>query len=305
MSKIIYKEITYENYGRCLFISNGIQEMVVTLDIGPRIVKYNLVDEQNVMLNDLEREISHGEKELSDLFGEGKTWYIYGGHRFWVSPEAFPETYYPDDSRVEYVISENTVTFAPPVQKATGWKETIAVQISENDAQAVITHTLENTGDSPKTGAIWALSVLAPGGVAGIPQADEDTGFLANRTMMLWPYNDMQDNRFILENDFIFIKQDVTAKKAFKIGTNNTKGKAAYLNFGCVFKKEYTPNHNSETYPDNGVSTEIYSCAKFLELETLGALKTLEKGEKSIHTEIWSLAKVNDHSNYNLLKNFL
>lgn len=307
MSNLILKEHNYENYGKCLTISTALQEITVTLDIGPRIIKYNLVGKQNVMFNDLGREINHGEAAITDYFGEGKAWNIYGGHRFWVSPEVLPETYYPDDEPVAYSVSGNTVTFCPPVQRATNWQETIALTISEDTAEVQVVHTLENTGNTPKTGAIWALSVMAPGGVSGIRQSDEATGFLANRTLMIWPYNDLADKRFRLENDFIFIGQDSNAEKAFKIGTNNTHGKLVYLNGGTLFCKRYTPDHKNECYPDNNVSTEIYSCAKFLELETLGALKTLGKGEKTKHTEFWSLHDVAENAVdvYSLLKKYL
>jgi hypothetical protein len=307
MARLILKELVYKNYGKILSISNGIQEIYVTIDIGPRIIKYNLIGEPNVMFNDLNREINHGEKAITDFFGEGKTWNIYGGHRFWVSPEALPETYYPDDEPVEYSVLGNTITFQPPVQRATGWKETITLKVSEDTAEVEVHHALENTSDAAKTGAIWALSVMAPGGVSAIRQADEETGFLPNRTLILWPYNNLADKRFILENDFIFLKQDAAAEKAFKIGTNNTKGKLAYLNNGTVFQKRYTPDHAKETYPDNGVSTEIYTNAKFLEMETLGALKTLRKGEKTFHTENWSLTKLSEKEtgDYNVLKKYL
>jgi hypothetical protein len=96
---ISIKEVPYKNFGKCLSISNEKLELLVTVDIGPRIIKCNLVGKENLMFNDVERKISH---DVSELFGEGKTWFIYGGHRIWLSPEKLPDTYYPDNEKVVY-----------------------------------------------------------------------------------------------------------------------------------------------------------------------------------------------------------
>lgn len=45
----------YENYGRCLKIENQAAEILVTLDVGPRVISYRLKDGKNVLFNDLER----------------------------------------------------------------------------------------------------------------------------------------------------------------------------------------------------------------------------------------------------------
>ena len=96
---ISIKEVRYKNFGKCLFISNDLMEVLVTVDIGPRIIKCNLKGKENMMFEDVERNFSN---DVSSMFGEEKTWYTYGGHRIWLSPEGFPETYYPDNDKVLY-----------------------------------------------------------------------------------------------------------------------------------------------------------------------------------------------------------
>ena len=46
------KIIDYKDYGRCLSITNGIVDLAVTLDIGPRIIRYGFVGGANIMLDD-------------------------------------------------------------------------------------------------------------------------------------------------------------------------------------------------------------------------------------------------------------
>ena len=90
---LTYEVKEYSTFGKCVCIDNGAMELYVTIDVGPRIIKLNLKGKENMMFNDTEHAISHGQPNLQAMFGEGKAWYIYGGHRFWISPEKHPETY--------------------------------------------------------------------------------------------------------------------------------------------------------------------------------------------------------------------
>ena len=44
------KEIeSFKDYGRCICVTNGVIEAYVTVDIGPRIIRFGYVDGQNMM----------------------------------------------------------------------------------------------------------------------------------------------------------------------------------------------------------------------------------------------------------------
>jgi hypothetical protein len=45
----------------------------------------------------------------------------------------------------------------------------------------------------------------------------------------------------------------------------------------------------SATYPDFGCSLEMFTNHKFLEIETLGPMRTVRPGESLQHVEHWSL----------------
>lgn len=285
---LIVKEEAYKNFGKCVYIANEVQEMRVTVDIGPRIISYNLIGKENMMFNDVERASKKDSAEYKKVFGENKNWYIYGGHRFWVSPEEFPLTYYPDDEKVDYTQNGNVFTFTPPVQAVTGWQTSLEITFDENEAKASVRHILENKSGKEKTGSIWVLSVTAAGGSVYQKMANEDTGLLANRTLMLWPYNKMSDKRFYMDDEYIAVHHASDAELPFKIGTNNTAGAVICVNNGTVFKKEYT-HIAGATYPDNGCSTEVYTDRRILEMETLSPLFVLKDGDVCEHTEKWSL----------------
>lgn len=283
---ISIKEVTsYKNYGKCLSISNGAMEILVTVDVGPRIIRCSLAGKENLMHEDIRRNTT---KDVSSLFGEGKTWNIYGGHRLWLSPEVFPATYYPDNEKVVYKTSQSCVTFIPPVQEKTGLAYSIAIEMDETKPTMKITHTITNTKREPITGAAWALSVMDAGGAVIVPQPKEDTGLLANRVLSLWCYTDMQDKRIFWGRDYIALRQDPEVKTPIKFGINNTAGKVAYINHGQSLTKEFSYVAGA-SYPDGGASCEVYACEYFTEAESLSPLCKIGKGESIVHEEKWTL----------------
>lgn len=283
---ISIKETVYGNFGKCLAIANDSMEVLVTVDLGPRIIKCNLQGKKNLMFEDITREKS---VDVSSVFGEGRTWQIYGGHRMWLSPEKMPETYYPDCNKVLYTISATGATFQPPKQEVTDLQFSMSVSIDEIKPRLTVTHYVKNMGSEPVTGAVWCLSAMDKNGTVVVPQPKENTELLANRVLAIWPYTDMTDPRIFFGRDYIALHQDPENENAVKFGINNTAGKIAYINHGQALVKTFATDHESGTYPDYGCSCEAYACGLFTEAESLSPLKTLGKGEMMEHTEVWTL----------------
>ena len=279
------KEVKYKNYGKCLAISNDFMEVLVTVDIGPRIIKCNLKNKENMMFEDVERNFSN---DVSSMFGEGKTWYTYGGHRIWLSPEGFPETYYPDNEKVLYSTFQNGAEFMPPVQEVTGIQISVKLEMSEDKPEITLTHKITNAKKTYMKGAVWCLSVMAQGGTALVPQPTEDTGLLPNRTLVMWPYSRFTDSRLTVCDKYITVSQDVNATDAFKLGINNTSGYSAYINKGQALVK-YIEYMDGIEYPDGGCSTEVYTNNLFEELESISPLYVLAPDDSMVHVEKWTL----------------
>lgn len=280
------KEVSYKNYGKCLQLSNEKVEVLVTVDLGPRIIKCNLAGKENLMFNDVERKLWY---DVSSLYGEGRSWYVYGGHRIWLSPEKFPDTYYPDNEKVVYTTSANGAVFTPAQQDITGLQFCLSVELDETEPKITVTNKITNCSKQPIEGAVWCLSAMDQGGAVIVPQPTEDTGLLNNRVLALWPYTKMSDSRVFWGDKYIALRQDPAIEDIIKFGINNTSHKVAYVNHGQALVKDYDVNHPGGNYPDGGMSCEAYASSLFIECETLSEVKKLKRGESITHTERWTL----------------
>lgn len=288
MAQVTVKEINYKNYGRCLEIANGIVKIVATIDLGPRIINYSFLDGENVMFEDIDR-IFYRDGAEFEKFGGG-TWYTYGGHRLWVSPEGMPKSYYPDNEPVDYELLENGVRLKPQPQKWNQFVYEIDILLDSESSKVTLTHKVKNLAAWPVELALWPITVLAAGGKEIVPQPQKDTGLLSNRLLALWPYSKMTDSRVHWGDKFITLSQNCETEDAFKLGINSEHGFAMYFNHGDLFLKQFTPIEGGK-YPDGGMSFETYTNALFLEMETLGEMKKLAPEASTEHREVWSLYK--------------
>ena len=281
------KKIKYKSFGNALEISNGIVKIIVTADVGPRIINYSFCGGENVFWEDTER-IFYEEQSTAVY---GAPWYIYGGHRLWTSPEAFPRTYYPDNAPVKYEIYENGARFIQKVQRENGYGLEISVSLSPDTADAQITHKLTNCSSENITLALWGISSMAPGGIELIPRAVSADEFTPDCHIALWPGCDISDSRVSFGRENIILKQDANAENKLKFGLKNHRGYAVYLNRGGCFVLRFDTNKDG-IYPDGGMSYETFTNKYFLEMESLSEIKTVPQKGIIEHTENWSLYKL-------------
>jgi len=253
-------------------------EVVVTADVGPRVVRLGFVGDVNEFA-ELPNEV------MATPFGE---WRILGGHRLWHAPEAMPRSYHPDNLPLSAEVGDDYVELTQPIEAGTGIIK--AMRLTIGDGFFDIEHVLTNGGVWPVELAPWALSVMAPGGVAVLRQAVacDPARLLPNRTVVAWPYTDLRDSRLTLGRDLVLLRQDRAATGPVKVGINSDAGWAAYYNHGHLFIKRFTVDPIA-AYPDNGCTVECYTNASMLELESLGPLVLLEPGEATYHVERWYL----------------
>lgn len=286
MGNVAIEEIQYGNWGRCVRITNGEVDLVATLDFGPRIMRFGVVDGPNEFFEDVNDQVNNTDASF-DIYGDEGHWHIYGGHRLWTSPEALPRSYYPDNAPVEYIKIDNGICLIPEPQAWTELQFELHVVMSE-EGEVTVTHKITNIGAWAVKLAPWALSVMQVGGLEVIPQPKKNTGFLGNRILALWPYSDMSDKRVNWGTDYITIRTNSIDKRPFKLGINNEHGFVTYFNHGNLFVKKYSPVDGG-SYPDGGVSYETYTNNLFCELETLGEYKKIQPDETVIHVENWKL----------------
>lgn len=281
---------SYENYGRCAVISNSVIEAYVTLDLGPRVIRYGYVGGKNFMYNELERSDADIHPKMNDYFYPGARWHLYGGHRIWAAPESDPVTYYPDNEPIDFEFTERGGIFTPPAQMKTLIRCQIELIMDDCGTGLTLIHRITNNSEQDKLFSVWAISSLAPGGVEIIPQNTNDTGLIPNRALVMWPYNRMTDERFYHGDRYITLRQ-MPDTPDFKIGTDNLSGCAMYALSDTVFVKKYENAHPTGNYPDYGCSFETFTNRFMLEMESLGELKTVLPGQTSEHTERWYLTE--------------
>lgn len=273
-------EISYQNFGRCICLENGVIRLIATLDVGPRIIYFSTRGNENILFEDVRRDFC----ELTKGYG---TWYAYGGHRLWSAPEVMPETYYPDNSRVEWDFTDGVLTLTP---KATPFGKQFSLSVTMSDGNSVrIRNEIRNISDGPAKFAPWSVTGLAGGGTEFVPLNRAQTGFLPNRTMALWSYSDIRDARFALTDSYASLLHDTKAETAFKAGFNVTDGFAVYCAGNQVFTLKFGGYDDSISYPDFACNFETYTNKHFLECELLGALREYQPGESAVIEETWEI----------------
>lgn len=282
---------SYKDYGKCVCISNGIVEAYVTVDIGPRIILFGYVGGKNLMCDDRARFAPKTDKAYTDVFGEGKAWESFGGHRIWITPEEYPLTYTPDDEAVDYELLSDGAVFTAKEDRNNNCQKSLEIKMPEGKPEMSVTMRVKNIGASPKEFAVWGITVCDSDGTLIIPMNINDTGLLHNRNISVWPYTDMSDDRIYWGKKYVTVKQDVNAKTPIKLGFDLNGGKAYYVLGEDIFKKTYSPNHPKGIYPDGGCSFETYTNDAMLEFEVLGEVKNVKSGETAEHSECWSLFK--------------
>jgi hypothetical protein len=272
--------VPYGGWPNCYRVSNGETELIVTTDVGPRVMRYGFVGGQNLFV------------EIEDQLGNsGESWWaMRGGHRLWVSPEVKPDTYALDNRPVKVTIGDGNISLLQPVEPETGLQKEIALtyEISGNVA---VTHRITNRGERSRPLAPWALSQMARGGVgiAAFPPRGAHTAQLSpTNPLVMWAYTNFSDKRWLFTSKYITLRQDKSESSPQKTGLFNQNTRAAYLLGTDLFIKRSQADPTSH-YPDFCSSFEIFTNGEFLELETLGPLVDLSPGDTVEHVERWSL----------------
>ncbi len=278
------EKVAYLNQPNCYRLSNGTIEVIVTTDIGPRIIRYGFVDGDNVF-----GEVT--DVKLKTELGEWKAW---GGHRLWTAPEAVPRTYSPDNSPIEFKREvKNAISLIQPVESKTGIQKEMRVSLDSEGSGVTVHHKITNRGLWEIEVAPWALTIMRGGGVTILPQEpyrDHNEYLLPARPLVLWHYTDLSDPRWTIGRNYIRLRTDEAMRESQKIGIANKQGWAAYALNQILFVKRFRYQEGAN-YPDYGSNNETYTAGSFMEIETLGPMQKLAPGESAEHLERWYLFK--------------
>ena len=274
--------IAYGGWPNCCHVSNGLVELIVTTDVGPRLIWFGFP----------------GENELAEFPADlgrtgGNEFRLYGGHRLWHAPESKDRTYYPDNAPVALEPGTDGVRVIQPTETTTHIQKEMEVSLSPERPHVRILHRLRNHNLWAVELSVWALTAMAPGGIAVIPlppRGSHAEHLLPSSTLALWPYTDLSDQRLTWGRRYVLLRQDPNRAAPLKIGASVPDGWAAYARKDHLFIKTFR-HVPGASYPDFGSSCETYTDGDMLELETLGPLTHVEPGDMLEHVENWFLWK--------------
>lgn len=287
------EKIRYAGWENCYRLKNRLVEVIATADVGPRIIRYAFLNEEN--------EFGEYKSELGRI-GD-KEWLAYGGHRLWHAPEGMPRSYSPDNNPVKVKIEKSTLKLIQQIEPDTKVQKEMEITIGDVGSEVTVVHRLINKNLWQIELSVWALTVMSKGGFAIIPQepyVSHQEALLPVRPLVLWAYTDMSDSRWKWSKKYIILHQDEKAQLPQKIGALVKSGWCAYARKNHLFLKLFKYKKDS-IYPDFGCTVEIFTDKDMLELETLGPLIKLNPGESLEHIEKWFLfreinVKPNDES---------
>lgn len=273
--------IRYGGWDNCIQLTNNQVDLIVTTDVGPRIIYFGLCGGENEF------------KTFDEMLGKqgGSEWRVYGGHRLWHAPEDPARTYAPDNEPVTAVSLPHGVHLIQSIETETGIQKELEISLDTDKAAVTVVHRLRNTQLWPVELAVWALSVMAPGGVGLLPlppRGPHPDCLLPTSTLALWPYTNLADPRWQWGERLIRLQQQDGYPQPQKLGVHAPDGWAGYLRDGRLFLKATRYKANGR-YPDLGSNLELFTNNEMLEVETLSPLVTLPPQGIVSHTERWYL----------------
>lgn len=276
-------EVPSRGWQRCVQIEHAGLRLVVTTDVGPRIIECSLEGGENLF------------KEFEQDLGRtsGEEYLLFGGHRLWHAPEAYPRSYALDFEPVAFVRNERGVRFTQREEASTRIQKSICIEVLKPRCVRV-THELTNCNPWTVELAPWAMTLMSAGTRLIVPQEP----FLPHpeylqpaRTLTLWPYTRMNDPRVTWGERFIQLQENGAVDQKFKLGVLNRQRWAACWVNGWLLIKTFSFDDRAR-YADLGCNCEFFTMPGFLEMESLGALTRVEPQHCVSHAEIWHFWRV-------------
>lgn len=267
------KQVNYGKWSEAWEVASGDARLVVVTEIGPRILSLTLGDGPNLLFEDEDGELGVGD------------WKIYGGHRYWISPETTP-TYAPDNSRCEADVSGDSLVVTAPSDPNLGCQKTMMISPADNGFR--VRHILRNVSNFLlPPGAIWALTCVRPTGRCAVPWRS-GPNYWNVATIKLWSKwadhgTNLASAQWKPTNDLYEVHP--TGEEG-KIGTFCDQGWLGQWTDEATFIKQVAVAGGA-AYPDGGCNIELYTCEHFIELETLSPIAIPGPGESVTHDERW------------------
>src|SRR5260370_19770973 len=250
------EKIEYKGWRNCYQVSNGEVALIVTGDVGPRVIRFGFVGGQNLF------------KEFADQLGGTKEekFQLRGGDRVWKAPEDPVATWAPDNMPVEITITATGLIAKAPVEPLTSLQKEIEVRMAPSGTEVTVLHRITNRSLFTLEYSVWALTMMAPGGTAitGFPPRGKHPANLeATNPLVMWASTNLSDKRWSFTKNYLALRHDPGNSEAQKLGLFNPNTWRVYvLNGEAVLKRAHA--NSAETFPDFGCSFQTFTTHEFL-----------------------------------------
>jgi hypothetical protein len=157
----MFERFSYRGWNNAYKLSNGTVELVVSADVGPRILFYGFRNGEN-LLHEVEEDVGKT---------GGSEFRLYGGHRLWVSPEV-ERTYYPDNDPVAVSQHGHATRFTAQRERlppGTNLQKELEIELAATGSQVRITQRIRNDDTRSTALAPWSPTMMRAGGRAILP----------------------------------------------------------------------------------------------------------------------------------------
>src|SRR5580692_4714272 len=122
----------YKGWQNCYRVSNGEIELIVTGDVGPRVIRFGFVGGQNLF------------KEFAEQLGKSgeEKFQLRGGDRVWKAPEDPIATWAPDNVPVQITPTPTGLVALAPEEPISSLQKEIEVSMSPTGNEVTVTHRI-------------------------------------------------------------------------------------------------------------------------------------------------------------------
>ena len=275
-----YHKVSYLGLPNCLRMTNGDAEIIVTTDVGPRVLRYGIPGQSNLF------------GEYPDLVTASPLgdWKPYGGHRLWAAPESMQTSYAPDNLPIQWEAEgDRSLRLLQPVDAA-GLQKQMTVRLAERGTCVEVEHAITNCNAWTIQIAPWSITVHTEGTIIlpREPFRSHDECVVPSQPLTLWYFTDLRDPRLQLGSRYLMVGADRALTAPQKIGLCNKQGWCGYHRGKVLLIKRFRYEPDA-FYPDCGSNNEAYVAGSYMETELLGPLRLLAQNETVLLKECWQL----------------
>ena len=300
IADITVRNLNYKGWADSVEVSNGAAKLVVVPVIG-RIMHYGFVGGENIVWTnpELYGQVLADKPRTNE---KGKpVWTNFGGDKVWPNQQSeferingysWPPDHWFDGAKHEVELLEDGLVITSPVSDYNGARSVREIRMAANGTRVQILQRIEKLKVSrvePLRYTIWNVTQITP---------PEQTLFQLN------------PNSHLDLGYYVFGGKNSTAAKNFtvidgigvflpdvaecqKVGVDSDRWLAAIV--GDVVMAEFFRRDVTQTYPDHGLSAEVYTCTDYTELELLSPWVYLEVGQVLEHAIAWELHRLPDN----------